>query len=475
MWLRAGALMMLTLSVVAPTRGLAQQDSDLDRIPKSLQSGPTESTPEDNITPSPPAPRTHGKYYAEDALTLSSERGGLIVPLPPPAPSDWENRTSIDGTDQWTLTKALTANLSDRLNLTEEQGIDFPSQKVLRNDFREGYLTWEPLTRTYLEAGRINLRNGIALGFNPTDFFKTRTLLDQASLDPSVVREDRLGTLMLRGQTILSAGSVSVAFAPKLYAPTAINLGIPYGMSAKFDHTNAANRILGSVNFEAAGLSPQILLYREGSETLFGLNLSKPIGQSVVAYAEWAGGSQPNLIAQAVAYGMRTGTLPAESPLLPPASAANAFRSDLAVGASWTSAAKVTLNLEYHYHQAGLSPQQERDWFTIGASQPNVLPVAGELWYIRAFAGDQQQPWVQQQLFLRIDWADALIPHLELAAFALVNLYDGSTLTQLSANYYLSSAWSLGAYAGASAGGARSERGSYSQAASIILQVLRYF
>ncbi len=82
---------------------------------------------------------------------------------------------------------------------------------------------------------------------------------------------------------------------------------------------------------------------------------------------------------------------------------------------------------------------------------------------------------MQQQLFLRLDWADAMIPHLELAAFAFVNLYDGSSLSQLSANYYLSDAWSLGAYASANVGGARSERGSYPQVAGLIIQVLRYF
>src|SRR5208282_535012 len=238
MWLRVGSLVMLAFCALVTTRGHAQENNDLDRIPKALQSSPPEATPEQSNAPSPPAPRAHGKYYAEDALTLSSARDGLVVPLPTPAPSDWENRTSLDAADQWTVRRGLTATLSDRFNVTEENGVDVPSRQLIRNDFREGYVTWEPLARTYLEAGRVNLRDGIALGFNPTDFFKTRTLLDQASLDPSVVREDRLGTLMLRGQSIWSGGSVSVAFAPKLYAPTPITLGVPYGLGPKFDHTN---------------------------------------------------------------------------------------------------------------------------------------------------------------------------------------------------------------------------------------------
>jgi hypothetical protein len=265
---------------------------------------------------------------------------------------------------------------------------------------------------------RVNLRNGIALGFNPTDFFKSGTQLDQASLDPSVIREDRLGTLMVRGQSIWTGGSASIAVAPKLYAPSVIAGATPYGFSPKFDHTNAANRILGSINVDLDDLSPQALIYHQGSQTLFGANLSHPFGQRIVAYAEWAGGRQQSLIAQAVTYGIRTGTLPLDAPLLPPSSPNDRFDSDLAVGASWSSATKVTINLEYHYFGAGLSRPQLQSWFGIGAAQRNVFPVTGELWYIRGFANEQQQPWVQQQVFLRVDWIDAFIPHLELAAFA---------------------------------------------------------
>jgi hypothetical protein len=138
MWLRVGPLVMLAFCALVTSRGHAQENNDLDRIPKALQSSPPESTPEQSNAPSLPAPRAHGKYYAEDALTLSSARDGLAVPLPTPAPSDWENRTSLDAADQWTVTRGLTATLSDRFNVTEENGVDVPSQHLIRNDFREG-------------------------------------------------------------------------------------------------------------------------------------------------------------------------------------------------------------------------------------------------------------------------------------------------------------------------------------------------
>src|SRR5262249_45237545 len=97
------------------------------------------------------------------------------------------------------------------------------------------------------------------------------------------------------------------------------------------------------------------------------------------------------------------------------------------------------------------------------------------LWYVRAYAADQQEPNSRQQVFLRIDRTDAFIDNLEITAFAFVDAYDGSVLTQVDFNYNLSDAWTFGALAGGSLGGSRTERGSLPQQASAILQVVRYF
>jgi hypothetical protein len=463
--MRAGTA-VLAASLVAAMPAAADENSDLQLIPGAVGEAPTEA-------PQPPPP---GKLFLEDAFALPASRGGLVVPFPPPQPALWQNRTSLDATYQWHLSEVLTATLSDRFNVIEQNDYDFPDHSNLRNDFREGYLTWEPGARTYLEAGRINLRNGVALGFNPTDFFKTNTVLDQASLDPSVIREDRLGVLMLRGQAIWGGGSASLAFAPKVQSALSVSASEQAsGFDPRFDRTNPADRLLLSVNLDFADLSPQALVYHEGNRTRFGLNVSRQVGQSVIAYAEWAGGQEPTLIAQAVNYGKRTGTLPENAPVLPPTATGASFQNDLVVGASWTSAEKITVNLEYHYSQAGFSAADWRNWFAIGAARSNVPPVTGELWYIRGYAADQQQPLTQHEIFLRADWTDAIVTNLEFSAFTFVNLYDGSTLSQLSASYYLSSAWTIGAYATATFGGARSQYGSQPQARSIIAQAIRYF
>jgi hypothetical protein len=131
--------------------------------------------------------------------------------------------------------------------------------------------------------------------------------------------------------------------------------------------------------------------------------------------------------------------------------------------------------VEYHYHQSGFSRQDWKNWFDTGAASAGRTDIAGELWYVRGFANAEQQPLTRHQAFLRADWPDAFVPHLELTALAFVNLYDGSKLTQLSASYDLSDAWTFRAYISANIGGSRSERGSVPQAGSAILQLVRYF
>src|SRR5262249_57221843 len=154
------------------------------------------------------------RLYAEDALTLASARD-VAVPFPQKV-SRAQNRASLDVSLRWSPLAALSVVASDRADVVVEDGTDVMSSQTIRNELRELYVGWEAAPRTYLELGRINVRNGAALGFNPTDFFRARTLIGQASLDPSVLSRNRLGTVMVRAQTIWDGGSASLLYAPPL-------------------------------------------------------------------------------------------------------------------------------------------------------------------------------------------------------------------------------------------------------------------
>jgi hypothetical protein len=449
----AGVLLLLACPAAA------QENSDLNLIPGAVADAP----------PPPQEVAGHGKYSLENDFGWYSYRGSFAVPLPGDSPSRWSDRTAFDGLDQWTLAKDVSFTLSDRLSVALADGIGFPNQSV-RNDLREAYVTAEVAPQTFLEAGRINVRYGTAYGYNPTDYFRARTSVAQSSSDPGAARLNRLGTVMLRGQHFFDGGAVELVYAPKLHSPVA--LGLMAGpLDPKIDQTNGADQVLAAFSFELEEFSPQILIHYAEGRTELGLNLSRPIGNTIIAYASWSGGNAPSGAGDAIVFGKRTRTLPPALPVLAPATLSRSFKSDLSAGATWSGEDKETIAVEYNFHEAGFSRADWQSWFAAG-SDPQASQV---MWYLRGYASDQNQPVSRHQAFIRADWSEPFhIDHADIAAYVMTNLADGSGMAQLSASYDISDQWSAGIYASASSGGRRSEWGSLRNAGSVIVQLVRY-
>jgi hypothetical protein len=448
--------------------GKRAENDDLDRIP----------TPNSPADAEPAVSRNaNQRVYLESAFTGSTSRSNLLVPVPQSIGTTWQERVFIDMRREWRAGRRLTLTFSDRVNVRAQDDLAFPTQQNVINDWREGFFSWEVFDNTYVDAGRINLKSGAALGFNPTDFFKTRAVVEPLSSDPSVLRGDRLGTLMLRGQRIWAAAAMTVAFAPAVSqtSPIYSDTNLP-SVGPSFDRTNARARLLvkGSVNV-AADFSPELLVYHEGNRTRFGVNITQGIGQNVVAYAEWTGGAEPGVIDDALAYGRDTRVLPVGAPSVLLDDSAPTFREDLSVGGSFSTKPKLTLNVEYHFHQAGFDKRDWERWFMAGEGTTSASLAAKELWFIRSYALDRQDPLTRHSLFARADWVDAFIRHLELTGFVNFDVYDGSSLVQLAADYFASSKWTVGVQASVNVGGADSDFGSLSQRGSVLLKFARYF
>ncbi len=457
------ALAVLCAAVAPP----ADEDGDLLRIPEAAAVVAPVQSP--SAPAAPPTTRGHARLYLEEALTLTDRREPA-VPFPSPPPDRWQNRVSADAVGDWAARPSLKLVLSDRVDAIVEEGTAPSWRGTVQNELREAYASWQPRPRLYLELGRINVRNGVALGFNPTDVFRPRTLVGQASLDPSVLSRNRLGTLMVRAQAIGQAGAVTLAYAPKLFPPSPVGADA-VGVDPRFDATNAAHRVLATASGNAGDLSLQALAYVERGRSRVGLAATRPLGASVVAYVEWALAREAELITRAIQYGRETGTLPGDAAPPIPADPSLGWRNDVAAGASWTIATVLTLNLEYHFHQGGLAGDDWARWFATGASTPTAAP---ELWYVRGYAADQQEPASQHNVFVRLAWPNAGLDDLEVDSFAFINLVDGSVLTQTSAVYALSNRWTFTLSVSGNLGSARSERGSLPQAGSAILDLVLY-
>ena len=455
-------------AAVALTTGAARadEDSDLARIPPAATApAPAETAP----------PPLTGTYYAQDDLASYSVRSALAVPLPPAPSPSWEERLFLDARVQWRLSDSLSFHYSGHLDLRAEDALAFPSRENIRHDLREAYLEWDTGTGLDFEAGRINLKSGVALGFNPTDYFKTRAVVEPISADPSVLREDRLGTAVILGQGVWNGFALTVAFAPKIAAPSApyANGDLP-SVDPMFDRTNARTRFLAKASLRLADdLAPEFLVYAEGGTTQFGFDLTRAFGKSIVGYLEWSGGERRSLVGDALASGIATNALPPAAAAILPHDDTRRFRNDLALGASYATEDELSFNLEYHYHQAGFSDADWRGWFATGTSGGDAI--RGALWFIRGYASDRQEPVARNGVFLRAAWDDAIVHDLSLNGFVLADARDGSGLAQLDADYILSRTWQIGGLVDLTFGARRSDFGSIPEAANFMVRVSHYF
>ncbi|MFC4159081.1 hypothetical protein [Chitinimonas lacunae] len=275
------------------------------------------------------------------------------------------------------------------------------------NTLKEAYLSRQWQSDYMLDVGRINIRYGVALGYNPTDYFRFNAIRTISSLDPENLRRNRLGSVVLRGQKLWSGGSVTGLCSPRLASRPS-----PAAFSADLGASNGQTRCLLAINTRlATDFEPQFLLSQsEGKSPQFGLNLTWLLNDATVMFAEWSGGRNSRLLDDAFAQANGT-----------------AFRSQLAAGLTYTSARNLTLTLEYDYN--GRAADRSA-WKALRAAP---LPVLG------AYLSHSQAAYEQasrQAIFAHLLWKDALVSQLDIAAMTRLNPYDHSRNDWISAVYH---------------------------------------
>ncbi len=336
------------------------------------------------------------RVYSEAALRESRRQGAGLA--------RHDTRLSLDARLDTTLAPGWRAVFADRLDLNRGDGISGNNDV---NTLKEAYVSWQAQPDRVADLGRINVRNGAAMGYNPTDYFRVGALRSVVSLDPASLRENRLGSAMLRGQTLWEGGSLTALYSPKLDdRPSAAVFSPDLGA------TNQRARWLMAFSQKLSDvLNPQWLLYGgAGQSAQVGLNLTALPNDATVAYIEWSGGRSPSLATQAL---MRPDD--------------TAFRSRVSTGLTYTTPGNVALTAEYEYNGAGLD---RTGWNALRRGSPSAYGI------YRGFASNVQDPATRHNLFLYAFWQDALVQHLDLTAMVRNDLVDHSRLQWLEARYH---------------------------------------
>lgn len=428
---RLSAALQGGLALFALTGGLtparAEQDDDLDLIPVAI----TQAVPAAKTDKSP-----HSlQFFVEDEYQRNGNRS-VVVPLPSSYLPEWKNRFTLYSKADVRLSQTLHLSVTDRLNQLSNSYTDFPSGTV-QNDLNEAYVSWRVGGENFLDAGRINFKNGVAIGFNPVDYFKADAVTLRVSEDPLVLRDNRLGTVMLRAQSIQPFGSFTVAAAPQISAATGTFLAEGSSFGLGLNHTNPYPRYLAKFNTSAAEVNAELLYYNENGDSFAGAAVSRGVGDQTVLYAEWSGGQQYNIVGGALIYDTRMYGLDVEKYVSNlPGDCGKRFRNQAVVGLSFTERnSKRSTFVEYHYNEAAMNSTVWNYWYD-GEYLSQFSSVAEALWSIRSYAQSMQEPASRHQLFVRSQWQDALVSKLDLVGLAQVNPADASFFLQPMAKYY---------------------------------------
>ena len=313
-------------------------------------------------------------------------------------------RLSLDARFDKTFAPGWRAVFADRLDMNRMDGV--PGNRDI-STLKEAYLSWQAQPDRLADLGRINVRNGVAMGYNPTDYFRAEALRSVVSLDPASLRENRLGSGMLRGQALWTDGSLTALYSPKLADQPNDSV-----FSPDFGATNQRARWQVALSERLSdALNPQWLLSGgAGQSPQLGLNLTALPNNATVAYFEWSGGRATSLAAQALAG-------PDDE----------AFRSRLSTGLTYTTPNNVSLTAEYEYNGAGLD---QAGWNALRRGPPAAYA------QYRGFVANVQDPPTRNHVFLYALWQDALVKHFDLTAMVRYDAVDYSRLQWLEARYH---------------------------------------
>lgn len=322
----------------------------------------------------------------------------------------------------------LLFNLRGRVILEEGQG--FSSRDNINLDVQELAFSYTPSPQVRFELGRINIRNGVAVGYNPTDWFKDNSLITTDSAAPADRREERLGVLALTGSASLGSTLLQFGYRPGIdYDAESITSDRDnFGLGLHRTNPTDAFFIKATPNL-GGNLSVTGNVLVDDGHFGAGFEISGTIGDNLVLYGEMFGQDRLSLASEALAGGIGS----------------TGFREELgvdddetwelqaALGVNWAlpqsfvGTRDISVAFEYHLNTAGLSGSGIDDLADAAGAD---LAAAGAVYGV---ASRRQEPLARDQLFSRLAWND-FWGDSDLSALGFYVPADGSGLVQISAD-----------------------------------------
>ena len=382
---------------------VAQEDVDFDALKLA-----------DQLTVPEAAPSNWYTFFEVAAGDEQGRQSGSFQP---------NQRLSIDVQYDNSFTHDWRFIFADRLD--GDNPAQPPAGRTI-NTIKETYFSWQAQDDLLVDIGRINDRNGVAFGYNPTDYLKTNAVRSAVSVDPASLKENRQGSVMMRIQSLSETSSTTLLYSPKLDSKS-MNSGADYSstndarFSPDFSATNNQNRwILSYSNKITNEFNPQVLVFQsEQLPVQLGLNMTDLLNDSIVMYGEWSGGRSPSLLAQA------------ERQLGQPYVDDTTFHQRVATGLTYTTSNKIAVTAELDYNGNGFNHSQT---YALSHQSNSFSQLVGQL---GTWLQGAQEPTNKDSAFFYLSWQDVVIHHLDLSALQRWNINDSSRLNWIEARYHL--------------------------------------
>lgn len=355
----------------------------------------------------------------------------------------------LDARHEWALGDSTRLTWSSRLEWSTGTEADTGSRHVLR----EAHLSHDLGGQRYIDLGRVQLRTGVAQGWNPTDWLRGNSV-GPAQQSPTAARENRIGAVMLRAQQTGNAGSAEIALVPQLRdrkGGTLPDWGwhLDRGNDARALFLRIAPRTGERISLDLSALA------REGQAPGWGLGLTTVASPRWLAVLEGQWQSRQALVGPDA-----------------PQSAAR-LHTRMAAGLSVTLDTGAVLGAEWHHASDALGRESWQAWRDAAAQSPATRRALGSL---RAERGRQLEPLLRNSLYLRLQWNDVRRDgRLDLSGFARLNPYDHSRWWQLEGAWHLSPDWSMRLALAATQGDPLSEHGARAQRRVVAISSEHHF
>ncbi|SFR40069.1 hypothetical protein [Litoreibacter janthinus] len=330
------------------------------------------------------------------------------------------------GTFELSDRASLLFNLRGRIERAEGQ--TFSLDQSVNLDVQELAISYTVSPQVSLQFGRINIRNGVAVGFNPTDWFKDNSLVTAESAAPADRRRERLGVFAVTGTATVGNTLLQMGYRPKISASTGSVFSDMDSIGLGLDRTNPSDAffIKATPQFGSNLSVTGNFLLNDGDPGL-GFEVSGTIGDNLVLYGEAFAEKRLSIASEALAGGLGSAAFQQGLGV----SNQKDWELTAALGLNWAlpqsfvGARDISVVLEYHLNTAGLTGSQID---TLASATGADGLAAGAVY---GTASRRQEPLARNQIFTRIAWND-FWGDSDLSALGFYVPADGSGLAQIS-------------------------------------------